>query len=77
VVADTLNESSGQFGGKSISSERHALRRELFAKASCYNRTGTHLSVGKDAPEHRVPQGFGEIVSLSIPGGLHYQYLQV
>jgi len=53
------------------------LRRVLIAYTSYYNRTRTHLSLGKDAPVHREPQRFGEIVALPILGGIHHQYVRV
>ena len=53
------------------------LRRLLTAYATYYDRTRTHLSLGKDAPEHRIPQPFGEIVALPILGGLHHHYVRV
>ena len=53
------------------------LRRILTAHTSYYNRTRAHLSLGKDAPVHRQPQRFGEIVALPILGGIHHQYVRV
>ena len=53
------------------------LRRILTAYTSYYNRTRTHLSLGKDAPVHRETQRFGEIVALPILGGIHHQYVRV
>jgi transposase InsO family protein len=53
------------------------LRRALTAYFSYYNRTRTHLSLGKDAPVHREPQRFGETVALPILGGLHHHYVRV
>ena len=53
------------------------LRRVSIAYTSYYNRTRTHLSLGKDAPVHREPQRFGEIAALPILGGIHHQYVRV
>jgi len=43
-----------------------------------YNRTRTHLSLTKDAPEHRSVQGpsQGRVVEVPRVGGLHHQYLR-
>jgi transposase InsO family protein len=53
------------------------LRRILTSYTAYYNRTRTHLSLRKDAPEHREPQRFGDIVSRPILGGLHHHYVRV
>ncbi|MBI9019424.1 MAG: hypothetical protein JEZ07_19420 [Phycisphaerae bacterium] len=37
----------------------------------------THMSLGKDAPEHREVQAEGKIVSKPILGGLHHIYSRV
>ncbi len=39
-----------------------------------YNVSRTHMSLGKDSPEHRTIQKDGKIVSKPILGGLHHIY---
>jgi putative transposase len=39
-----------------------------------YNVSRTHMSLGKDSPEHRPIQKNGKIVCKSILGGLHHVY---
>jgi len=39
-----------------------------------YNVSRTHMSLDKDAPEHRPIQKDGKIVSKPILGGLHHIY---
>jgi len=43
-----------------------------------YNRTRTHLSLAKDAPESRSVQtpGRGTVVKVPRVGGLHHEYLR-
>src|SRR2546427_10170032 len=43
-----------------------------------YNRTRTHLSLAKDAPESRSvqPPGQGRVVEVPRVGGLHHEYLR-
>jgi transposase InsO family protein len=53
------------------------LRRVLKNYASYYNQVGTHLSLGKDAPDFRRPQKFGCTAAIPILGGLHHQYVRV
>jgi hypothetical protein len=45
--------------------------------ASYYNQVRTHLSLRKNAPDFRRPQKLGPIAAISIPGGLHHQYVRV
>jgi putative transposase len=55
--------------------ERHLLRIVL-SYVTYYNRTRTHLALGKDPPESRpvhVSDG-GEIVAIPEVGGLHHRY---
>jgi hypothetical protein len=57
--------------------ERHLLR--ILAKyKDYYNRTRTHLSLTKDAPEHRTVQRLSQGRVLEIPrvGGLHHEYVR-
>ena len=56
--------------------ERH-LRHLLRAYADYYNRTRTHLSLGKDAPVSRAIEPFGRISPVPILGGLHHQYVRI
>ena len=41
-----------------------------------YSRSRTHLSLGKDCPEHREvePPDFGDVIELPRVGGLHHRY---
>ncbi len=48
------------------------LRRVLQAYADYYNRTRTHLSLGKDAPIPRAVQRDGQIQLVPNLGGLHH-----
>jgi hypothetical protein len=57
--------------------ERH-LRRILSTYVDYYNRTCTHLSLAKDAPEYREVQrpSHGRVVAVPRVGGLHHEYLR-
>ncbi|MFQ5946300.1 MAG: integrase core domain-containing protein [Anaerolineae bacterium] len=57
--------------------ERH-LMRILSGYVNYYNRTRTHLSLAKDAPEPRRVQSpsEGRVVELPRVGGLHHEYLR-
>jgi transposase InsO family protein len=57
--------------------ERH-LRRILNSYIAYYNKTRTHLSLDKDAPEVRpiYPPGHGKVVELKRVGGLHHEYVR-
>ncbi len=50
------------------------LRRLLAAYADYYNTSRTHLSLGKDAPDGRVVECDGAIISINVLGGLHHRY---
>jgi len=54
-------------------------QRVLDEYQSYYNRTRTHLSLKKDAPEGRaaVNSVFGRVVSVPEVGGLHHRYDRV
>ncbi len=52
---------------------RHILRKYR----SDYNEIRTHCSLSKDAPISRPVERAGAIVSRSILGGLHHQYVRV
>ena len=56
--------------------EQH-LRRVLKSYASYYNTARTHRSLDKDAPVSRPVQRIGRIVSHSLVGGLHHQYIRI
>jgi putative transposase len=55
------------------------LRRILKSYFEYYERTRTHLSLGKDAPISRPvqPVGTGRIVAIPQVGGLHHRYERV
>jgi hypothetical protein len=57
--------------------ERH-LREILSKYVDYYNRTRTHLSSAKDAPEPRTVQrpSQGRVVGVPRVGGLHHEYLR-
>jgi transposase InsO family protein len=57
--------------------ERH-LMRILSEYVDYYNRTRTHLSLTKDAPEPRrvQPSSKGRVVEVPRVGGLHHEYLR-
>jgi transposase InsO family protein len=59
-----------------ILSEGH-LRRVLTLYSLYYNRTRTHLGLGKDAPLRRAIQRSGTIVATPILSGLHHRYARV
>ena len=56
-----------------VRSEGH-LRRILDEYARYYNRTRTHLALGKDTPEPRPVRSVGHVVSVPLLGGLHHRY---
>jgi transposase InsO family protein len=56
--------------------EEH-LWRILAKFAAYYNEWRPHVSLGKDAPNMRPIERFGEIVAHSILGGLHHQYARL
>jgi len=57
--------------------ERHLLRI-LSRYVDYYNRTRTHLSLAKDAPESRTvqPPSQGRVLQVPRVGGLHHEYLR-
>jgi hypothetical protein len=61
-----------------VISEWH-LRRILRSYVGYYNRSRTHLSLDKDAPESRPPQDLqaGRIIQIPEVGGLHHRYERV
>jgi hypothetical protein len=58
-----------------VLNERH-LHRILLSYSRYYNRSRTHLSLAKDAPNPRRVQerGLGEVFAFSEVGGLHHRY---
>jgi transposase InsO family protein len=56
--------------------EQH-LRRLLRSYQQYYNRTRTHLSLGKDSPVPRAVHATGSILPLPILGGLHHHYVRI
>jgi transposase InsO family protein len=58
--------------------ERH-LRRILSSYLRYYHTARTHLSLDKDAPDHRPvqPAHSGKVVALPHVGGLHRQYVRL
>ena len=56
-----------------VFNERH-LRRVLRAYVAYYQRSRTHLALGKDAPVERAVQPTGRIVVRPEVGGLHHRY---
>jgi transposase InsO family protein len=56
-----------------VLSERHLW--QIPAKyTSYYNEVRTHVSLGKDAPNTRAVEWFGDMVGYPILGGLHHRY---
>jgi Uma2 family endonuclease len=55
------------------------LRRILKSYVGYYNRSRTHLSLDKDAPESRLEQNLqdGRIIQIPEVGGLHHRYERV
>ncbi len=53
------------------------LRHMLQCYADYYNKSRTHLSLGKDAPTRRQIQRVGRIVPTPILGGLHHRYVRI
>jgi len=55
------------------------LRRILRSYVDYYNRSRTHLSLDKDAPESRPTQDLqaGRIIQIPEVGGLHHRYERV
>jgi transposase InsO family protein len=60
-----------------VLNKRH-LRRIVSSYGGYYNRSRTHLALGKDAPEHRRVDGrdMGEVIALPEVGGLHHRYVR-
>jgi transposase InsO family protein len=59
-----------------VLNEEH-LRRILAKFSAYYNGWRPHVSLGKDAPEGRPIDRFGDIVAYAILGGLHHRYARI
>jgi transposase InsO family protein len=59
-----------------VLNEEH-LRRILAKFATYYNGSRPHVSLGKDAPDRRPIEPFGDIVAHAILGGLHHRYARI
>jgi transposase InsO family protein len=59
-----------------VLSEAH-LRRILTKYSTYYNEARVHISLGKDAPDTRPIERFGDIVAYPIFGGLHHRYARI
>jgi hypothetical protein len=55
-----------------VLNEEH-LRRILAKFSAYYNGSRPHVSLGKDAPDRRPIERFGDIVAHAILGGLHHR----
>ena len=57
----------------------HDRRRILSAYAAYYNGVSTHLTLSKDAPDHRAIQtaSRGIVKELEHVGGLHHEYVRM
>src|ERR1035441_9438657 len=53
------------------------LRRILAKFSAYYNGWRPHVSLGKDAPDGRPIDRFGDIVAHAILGGLHHRYARI
>src|SRR5664280_3662185 len=59
-----------------VLNEEH-LRRILAKFSTYYNGWRPHVSLGKDAPDGRPIDRFGDIVAHAILGGLHHRYARI
>ena len=59
-----------------VLNEEH-LRRILAKFSAYYNGWRPHVSLGKDAPDRRPIERFGDIVAHAILGGLHHRYARI
>ena len=59
-----------------VLNEEH-LRRILAKFSTYYNGWRPHVSLGKDAPNSRPIERFGDIVAHAILGGLHHRYARI
>ena len=56
---------------------QHHLHRLMSEYASYYNKTRTHLALGKDAPVGRPVVRFGRLISEPVLAGLHHRYARI
>lgn len=59
-----------------VLNEKH-LRRILAKFSSYYNGWRLHVSLGKDSPDKRPIDRFGDIVAHAILGRLHHRYVRI
>src|ERR1700686_1462192 len=59
-----------------VLNEEH-LRRILAKFSAYYNGWRPHVSLGKDAPDGRPIDRFGDIVAHAVLGGLHHRYARI
>jgi hypothetical protein len=61
-----------------VLNEQH-LRRLIASYLRYYHAARMHLSLDKDAPDHRPVQspGVGKVIALPHVGGLHHQYVRL
>jgi hypothetical protein len=53
------------------------LRRVLKTHAAYYDQIRTHLSMDKDRPDSAAAQPVGDVMAVSLLGGLHHHYVWV
>jgi transposase InsO family protein len=53
------------------------LRCVLAAYSAYYNRTRTHLALGRNSPFERAVQHIGSVIAVPVLGGLHRQYVRI
>jgi hypothetical protein len=74
----TSSASSARFGASLdhlVVFDEAQLRR-ILKITSYYNQVRTHLSLGKNAPDFRLPDKLGSVAAIPILGGLHDQLCQ-
>ena len=73
---DSNQTASGKPGAVQIVLNERHLRTILLSYIDYYQRSRTHLALGKDTPERRSvqPAGAGKIVAFPQVGGLHHRY---
>jgi transposase InsO family protein len=59
-----------------VLNEEH-LRRALAKFSTYYNGSRPRVSLGKDAPNRRPIERFGDIVAHAILGGLHHRHARI
>jgi len=71
-----VRDNDRAFGSVFVLNEEH-LRRILGKFSTYYNVWRPHVSLGKDAPNRRPIESFGDIVAHAILGGLHHRYARI